>query len=228
MQGNHPLKAILFDLDGTLLDSLPAYVLAFQQNIREHTGREISSEELRGRIGIPTPRILANYAGPDLIPAMVERNNQLMKAYADRIVFYPGAREALQTLHSAGYRIAAVTSQIAAELENSRAAIQAEELIDVWVNSDMVAHPKPAADPLLLALERLGIPPRAALMVGDTTNDLNAGRAAGTRTAAVTWGFGQLPDLLDCSPDLVLNRPAELAALPEMTRPLFPSLSQMR
>lgn len=223
MFSNSPLKAILFDLDGTLINSQPAYVVAFQQTIREFTGREISSAELSGHIGTPSPRILAHYAPPDLIPAMTARNNELMNRYSDRIAFYPGAREALQSLRAGGFKIGVATSQLATELVFTRDVIQADELVDVWVNSDMVAHPKPAPDPLLLALEQLGVPPQAAVMVGDTINDLLAGQATGTRTAAVTWGFGKLPDLLECAPDLVLNQPDELCNLPIRVQPLFSS-----
>lgn len=223
MEEKSSLKAILFDLDGTLINSLPVYVQALQDNIHEFTGREIGREELRTHIGTPTPRILSCYASEAQIPAMVERHNALFRAHSDRITFYPGAREALRTLRAGGAKIAVVTSQIAAELAITRAAIGLDELVDVWVNSDMAAHPKPAADPVLLALDLLGEQPHSAVMVGDTTNDLRAGRAAGALSAAVAWGFGRLPDLLACSPDLVLNRPEEIAELPERTRSSFSS-----
>lgn len=222
MPKDRTLKAILLDLDGTLVDSLPAYVLAFQQNIREHTGREISLEELSSHIGIPTPRILAHYVPADQIPTLVERNNELMGGpYAGQIAFYPGARQALQDLRAAGLKIAAVSSETAAEIAITRTALAADDLIDVWVNSDIVAHPKPAADPILLALEQLGECPSSAVMVGDSINDVGAGRAAGTLTAAVAWGFGKLPDLLAYSPDLVLNQPTELAEIPARARSLL-------
>lgn len=223
MPAIYPLKAILFDLDGTLINSQPAYVAAFQQTISEFTGRVISSAELSSHIGTPSPRILAHYAPPDRIAAMTARNNELMNRYSDRITFYPGARNALQDLRASGFKIGVATSQLATELVFTRDVLQMDELVDVWVNSDMVAHPKPAPDPLLLALEQLGELPQAAVMVGDTTNDLRAGQAAGTRIAAVTWGFGRLPDLLDCAPDLVLNQPAELSDLPALLQPLFSS-----
>ena len=63
------LKTILFDLDGTLINSLPAYIVSFQQNIREVTGRDVSADELAAHISIPTPRILSHYVPPEQIPA---------------------------------------------------------------------------------------------------------------------------------------------------------------
>jgi HAD superfamily hydrolase (TIGR01509 family) len=215
MPENNWLQAILFDLDGTLINSLPAYILSFQENIRATTGRMVSAEELRGRISIPTPQILAFYAAPQQIPAMIEHHNELMRLHADRIAFYPGVRAALASLHAAGLKLAVVTSQIAGELATTRAVLGLDECIDTWIHSDLVAHPKPAADPVLLALEQLGVQPGNALMVGDSIYDLRAGQAAGTRTAAVTWGFSNLPDLMACSPDLILNQPDELAQLPQ-------------
>jgi HAD superfamily hydrolase (TIGR01509 family) len=210
------LKTILFDLDGTLINSLPAYILSFQQNIREVTGRDVSAEELTSRISVPTPRILSYYAPPEQIPGMVARHNDLMRQNADRITFYPGVPEALCSLHAAGLKLGVVTSQIEGEIATARAAMNIEDLIDVWIHSDLVARPKPAPDPVLLALEMLGQTPETAMMVGDSIYDLGAGRAAGVRTAAVTWGFSALPALLAAGPDLVLRDPAELAQLPGM------------
>lgn len=223
MPENDSLQAILFDLDGTLINSLPAYILSFQENIRATTGQMVSAEELRGRISIPTPQILAFYAAPQQIPAMIERHNELMRLHADQIAFYPGMRAALSRLHRAGLKLAVVTSQIAGELATTRAVLGMDEWIGAWINSDMVAHPKPAADPVRLALEHLNVQPGAALMVGDSIYDLRAGQAAGTHTAAVTWGFGSLPDLLACAPDFVLNRPEELARLPQRMAARFAS-----
>lgn len=215
----HPestLKTILFDLDGTLINSLPAYIVSFQQNIHEVTGREISAEELASRISIPTPRILEYYAAPEQIPGMVARHNELMRQNADLITFYPGVPEALRSLRAAGLKLGVVTSQIEGELATTRAALGIEDVIDVWIHSDMVAHPKPAPDPVLLALEMLGEAAGTAMMVGDSIYDLGAGKAAGVRTAAVTWGFTELPVLLAAGPDLVLRDQAELARLPWM------------
>jgi len=223
MPENDSLQAILFDLDGTLINSLPAYILSFQENIRATTGQMVSAEELRGRISIPTPQILAFYAAPQQIPAMIERHNDLMRLHADQIAFYPDVREALSILHAAGLKLAVVTSQIAGELATTRAVLGIDQWIGAWINSDMVAHPKPAPDPVLLALAQLNVQPGAALMVGDSIYDLRAGQAAGTRTAAVTWGFGKLPDLLACSPDLVLRRPEEISRLPELLASRFES-----
>lgn len=210
------LKTILFDLDGTLINSLPAYIVSFQQNIREVTGRDVSADELAAHISIPTPRILSHYVPPEQIPAMLTRHNELMRQNAGRITFYPGVPEALRSLRAAGLKLGVVTSQIEGELATTRAALGIDDLIHVWIHSDLVAHPKPAPDPVLLALERLGEAPETAIMVGDSIYDLGAGKAAGVRTAAVTWGFTALPDLLEKSPDLVLRDPAELARLPWM------------
>ena len=210
------LNTILFDLDGTLINSLPAYIVSFQQNIREVTGRDVSADELAAHISIPTPRILEHYAAPEQIPGMVARHNEWMRQNASRIKFYPGVPEALRSLRAAGLKLGVVTSQIEGELATTRAALGIDDLIHVWIHSDLVAHPKPAPDPVLLALERLGEAPETAIMVGDSIYDLSAGKAAGVRTAAVTWGFTALPDLLEKSPDLVLRDPAELAQLPGM------------
>jgi HAD superfamily hydrolase (TIGR01509 family) len=210
------LNTILFDLDGTLINSLPAYIVSFQQNIREVTGRDVSADELAAHISIPTPRILEHYAAPEQIPGMVARHNELMRQNASRIKFYPGVPEALRSLRAAGLKLGVVTSQIEGELATTRAALGIDDLIHVWIHSDLVAHPKPAPDPVLLALERLGEAPETAIMVGDSIYDLGAGKAAGVRTAAVTWGFTALPALLEKSPDLVLRDPAELAQLPGM------------
>ncbi len=86
---------------------------------------------------------------------------------------------------------------------------------DTLITLEDTAHHKPHPDPLLAACERLGIAPAGALYVGDAVFDIQAGKAAGTRTAGVAWGAGTVRDLSAAGPDYLLNSMEELLALAE-------------
>jgi HAD superfamily hydrolase (TIGR01509 family) len=84
---------------------------------------------------------------------------------------------------------------------------------DVVVSALSARHTKPYPDPILLAAERMGVPPQACLMIGDTTVDVRAGKSAGTQTISVLCGFGEEPELRRLSPDLILRSTADVEAV---------------
>src|SRR5699024_2442262 len=108
---------------------------------------------------------------------------------------YPGIRDSLEALKRAGMRLGVVTSQTRIVNRRTRQIIGLEDLVDVWITGEDAA-PKPQPDTLLLALERLGGNPEKALMVGDTSFDIEASQAAGVMTGAALWGEGDEANLL--------------------------------
>lgn len=211
-----PVKAVLLDLDGTLSDSLKIHTEAWTRMLKKHLGIILRPGELRPFIGTPAIVILREYAPDDQIPVLMEALVSYEVQLSDQIQLFPEIRPALKELHSAGLKLAVVTSQTDAECDLARQSLDLEEVIDLWVTSSMVATPKPDPAPVLKAIEIFKIKPGEVIMIGDTFNDLEAGRNAGVRIGAVLWGFGQRDKLLSYHPDFVFEHPGELLDLKKL------------
>ncbi|HEX5503444.1 MAG TPA: HAD-IA family hydrolase [Thermomicrobiales bacterium] len=188
-------SALLFDLDGTLVDSVELIVRAFQHTAARRLGRPFDRAAIVATIGRPLPAVLeelAPGAGESLLAAyrafVVEHHDALVRAY-------PGAVEALVALRARGYRLGIVTAKGRAQAELAFRLCRLTPLVDVAICHEDAPRHKPAPDPLLAAAARLGLPPGACCYVGDSVFDLVAARAAGMASVAVTWGAGLPADL---------------------------------
>lgn len=208
-----PLKAVLLDLDGTLLDSLNIHTEAWTMMFKERLGITLKPGGLRPYIGTPSTVILKDYVPDDQVPAMMEALVGYEVQLSDQLELFPEIRPALQELHSVGIKLAVVTSQTDAECDLARQSLNLEGIIDLWITSSMVSTPKPDPAPVFKAIELLNVDPAESIMVGDTFNDMEAGRNAGIRIGAVLWGFGQTERLLSYHPDFVFKHPGELLEL---------------
>lgn len=207
------VRAVLFDLDGTLIDSHRLIVASFRHACLSILGRETTDADAQVRWGQPLPVRFAAVA-PDRIPALVDAYAAYYTAHERALAaVFPGVPEMLDALTRAGRILGVVTSK------RSRAAVQAVEVLGLapWISTtvgaDDVPAPKPAADPVREALRRLGMETASALMVGDGVFDVQAARAAEVRAAAALWGADDPASVLACHPDYVVRSPAEVTAL---------------
>ena len=225
----HPLSAVLFDLDGTLLDTVQDIALALNRTMLEHGCECLADGDVRRMIGRGSPilieRALASQGrafDEAARAAMVERffhhYGALEEMNEDRAQPFAGASELLRMLHDAGLRTAVVTNK-----QHRFAAALLERLglsgwIDAVVGGDTCARRKPDPQPLLFACESLHVAPFDSLMVGDSVNDVQAARAAGIPVVCVSYGYneGLDPRTLDC--DMLLDSLAELPALLNLRR----------
>ncbi|MDW8290150.1 MAG: HAD-IA family hydrolase [Armatimonadota bacterium] len=211
------LRCALFDIDGTLVDTVELIIRALDHTFRKHLGLQISRDELRRTIGLPL------YQQVRLFDHLVDFVPDHRAMEADEIAFYeshkhleriiPEAVEALREVKRAGWRTALVTSKNRQELETFLPRLNANGWVDTVVSASDVERPKPAPDSVLVALERLSVPPDEAVFVGDTVYDIQCARAAGVRVIAVGWG-AHLPEMLRAaSPDWWVEEPAQLRDL---------------
>ncbi|MFT4166383.1 MAG: HAD-IA family hydrolase [Microlunatus sp.] len=171
--------AVIFDMDGTLIDSTPAVVRAWTTWAIEHG---VTAEQLAGQHGMPSAGVVRKLLPEHQHQSAIDRINALEIDDVHDIVVLPGALEALEALASARSAIAtSCTSALA------RARIAAAQLTppSVLVTADQVEHGKPAPDPFLLAAERLGVAPERCLVVEDAPAGLIAAEAAGCYRLAV-------------------------------------------
>jgi AHBA synthesis associated protein len=203
--------AVVFDLDGVLIDSDEAMRQAFQAAY-EHIGGtgEAPFTEYRQHLGRHMPETLKIMGLPETMYVPFVRESARL---AHLLRPYQGAEQLLVGLRATGTRIAVATGKTHDRAEHALEAVGLRGYVEEVVGSDEVPHSKPAPDIVREALRRLGCAPADSLMVGDSPLDLLSGRAAGTRTAAALWGQGDAATLCAEKPDLTAASAEELADL---------------
>ena len=202
-----PVRQLVFDMDGTLLDSSVAVPAAYQAAVRRLGGPELSPEQVvAGYARGPSDVLLAHLLGRDLSAGESEVYYDELAGVTVRP--YPGVAAALTRLRAAGQPIAVFTgaSRRAATMLLTGAGIT----VDVLVGGDEIARPKPAGDGLLLTADRLGLPAPELAYIGDAPNDLLAARAVRALSAAAAWGHQYQRD---AAADVTLSEPAEALKL---------------
>lgn len=205
-------KGILFDLDGTLLDTTELILKSFQHTIRTHLGQEADLDLVKSTFGIPLRDALA-MMGPDA-EAMVKTYREHNIVHHDELCrVFAGVVESIQALYGAGVRLAVVTSKTRATSVRGLRLFDLDKYFAVVVGHEDCANHKPHPEPVLRALDGLGLAPDECLMVGDSPFDIASARAAGVRAAAVRWTHVAWTDVLAAAPDFVVADMAELTSL---------------
>lgn len=203
---------VLFDLDGTLVDTIPLIVASYQHAFRVVLGREVGAQQARAWIGRPLLPVLLQESpahGHELDRVYREWN----LANTDRLIGrFEGIDGLLDDLRTAGARLGVATSKRRHTAELALRAVGLGDRIEIVAAlEDTQAH-KPHPAPLLHACAALGAEPAEAVYVGDAVVDVQAARAAGLAAVAVTWGAGERSDLLASDPDAVVGTVPALAA----------------
>lgn len=205
-------RTVLFDLDGTLADTIPLIVASYQHAFRTVLGEEVEDGRARAWIGRPLLGALLEESpehGHALDVAYREWNLANTAALIRR---YEGVPELLEALTAAGATIAVATSK---RRETARLALEGvgiDGLVEVAAGLDDTTRHKPDPEPLLHAAAALGADPSACVYVGDATVDVLAARAAGMAAVAVTWGAGERDALAAAGPDVVVDTVGDLRA----------------
>lgn len=219
------LTTMLFDLDGTLIDSVRLILDSYHHTLATHgLPPRTDAEWLRG-VGTPLSVQFAPWKDDPGIEAMIATYREYnLRHHDDCVTVYPGVVDAVRAVKAAGLATGLVTSKNRGGAQRGLRLCGIEALMDVIVGADDVTYPKPHPEPVLRAMGLLGADPGATVYVGDSTHDMESGRAAGAWTAAVLWGpFGR-GDLEHTEPDYWLERPAELLRL--ITDPSWPPASR--
>ena len=203
---------VLFDLDGTLADTIPLIVASYQHAFRTVLGEEIDEARARAWIGRPLLAALLEESpehGHDLDQTYREWN---LANTARLIRRYEGVPEMLEALASAGVRMAVATSKRRQTARLALEGVGIDHLIEVAAALEDTTRHKPEPDPLLHAAASLGSQPCDCVYVGDATVDVLAARAAGMAAIAVSWGAADREALAATGPEALVDTVADLTA----------------
>ncbi|MDX6400923.1 MAG: pyrophosphatase PpaX [Gaiellaceae bacterium] len=202
---------VLFDLDGTVIDSGAIILASMRHAAKEVLGVEVPDEQLMAAVGGPGLEAQMHALSPDRVDELVTVYRAHNEPLHDELVCCAGMDEVLVQLKDEGRRLGIVTAKRRQTVELAFARIPIEHLFETVVGGDETKKHKPDPEPLILALDRLGAAPAEAVYVGDAPFDIQAAKAAGLYSVGVTWGGIHARELLDAEqPDALVDTPEEL------------------
>jgi pyrophosphatase PpaX len=206
-------KAVLFDLDGTLLDTTDLIIKSFQYTCGCHLNRQITKEEVYPYFGKPL-RAALEMLGPDCVDQLIETYRTYNLEHHDAMVgIFPGVISTIKTLAERNTKMAIVTSKTVQTAIRGLRLFNMDAYFETVVGLETTTKHKPDPAPVLLALKLMQTKPHQTLMVGDSPADLQSARAAGLHTAAVRWSALPWRDIEAESPDYTLETMEELIQL---------------
>ena len=203
---------VLFDLDGTLIDSGPMIVASMKHAARSVLGREIPEEVLAAAVGGPGLVAQMEALAPDRVDDLVAAYREHNEPLHEQLEAFWEVVEVLPRLREQGRRLGIVTAKRHATVRLAFDRLpELEQNFDVVIASDDTERHKPAPDPILAALDRLDAQPHDAVYVGDSPFDIRAAKAAGAFAVAVAWGGIHTDEkLLREEPDAFVRHAEEL------------------
>ncbi len=208
-------ETFLFDLDGTLIDTIELILTSYRHTIQAHRGSVPSDEAWLQGLGTPLWAQFRAWTDDEAeIEAMVATYRAHNLTHHDRLVReYPGVREAVTMLKARGRRLGVVTSKMRRGALRGLSCCGYDGTFETLVCADDVERHKPDPEPVYRALAALDADPERAVFIGDSPHDMASGRAAGVATAAVLWGPFAREALETHEPDHWLEAPGEILNL---------------
>ncbi len=212
-QVNKCFKAFIFDLDGTVVDTIDLIRDSFRHASRAVLGEQLPDEVLMANVGQPLKtqmRLLSPARAEEMYNAYREfnhaRHDQLIRSF-------PGIESVLEELKRRGAQLAIVTSKSRDTVNMAFRTIQVEHFFETVVATDDTEFHKPHPQPIMLAMRRLDADAGESVYIGDSPFDIEAGQAAGIATAAVGWGIFPAVRLKELEPDYYFDKPEEILML---------------
>jgi pyrophosphatase PpaX len=209
------IRTVLFDLDGTLIDSIGLIIDSYHHTLNVHGLPPRSDAEWLRGIGTPLRAQFAELVeDAAMIEALIATYRTYNLAHHDsRVSVYAGIVEVVRAVKEAGCATGLVTSKNRGGALRGLSVAGLVDAIDVLVCADDVTNPKPHREPVDQAVTLLRADPSTTVYVGDSVHDMQSGRSAGVLTAAVLWGPFSREELAPSDPDYWLSRPEELITL---------------
>lgn len=209
------IEAVLFDLDGTVVDTIPHILASFRHATADILGEALPDDELMHSVGIPLAHQMRHFTSDEntaerLLASYREYNH---RTHDEMARLYPNTVSALDVLHGAGMPMGIVTSKSRTMADRALALFGLQQYFKAVVTADDTSTHKPDPLPVVTGAEALGVSSLRAVYVGDSPMDIEAGNGAGAYTVAATWGVASRERLEAVSPGAIIDDIAELPAL---------------
>jgi pyrophosphatase PpaX len=206
---------ILFDLDGTLIDTNELIIQSFLHTLQHYYPDQYKREDVLPFMG-PTLVETFGSMNPDNIEEMIKTYRTFNISNHDLLVKeFEGVKETVIALKEKGYKIGIVTSKMSDVVMKGLKLTELDPYFEIIVALDHVEKAKPDPGPILMALEKLDSTPEETIMVGDNHHDIVGGQNAGVRTAAVAWSIKGREYLTTFNPDYMLENMTDLLSILE-------------
>lgn len=215
---NHRINTILFDLDGTLIDTNELIIQSFLYTLNKYYPGQYTREDI-----LP-------FIGPPLIDSFLSVNpknaEEMVKVYREfnhdnHDVYtktFDGVYETVKALHDHGFKLGIVSTKLCSTVKKGLKFAKLDPFFEVIVALDHVKKAKPDPEPIFNALSQLHASPKEAIMVGDNYHDILGGKNAGTKTAAVAWSLKGEDFLAKYEPDYMLKHMSDLLSIVGVTK----------
>lgn len=207
---SHKITTVLFDLDGTLINTNELIIASFTDTLNHYCPGQFTREDILPFIG-PTLNETFSSIDPDRAEEMIAHYREHNWRNHDALVTqFEGVFETVQTLKQSGYKLAIVTTKRRDVVEKGLRLSKLDQFFEVIVTFDDVENAKPDPEPLVKALKLLDSIPEEAIMIGDSYHDILGGKNAGTKTAGVAWSLKGREFLESFEPDFILDSMPDL------------------
>jgi pyrophosphatase PpaX len=200
------IDTVLFDLDGTLLDTNELIIQSFLHAVQVHGLAPILREDIIGQMGKPLIEQISLFSKrtevDDIVGSYREFN---LRKHDEMVLIFPKVKETLAALHAQGIKLGVVTSKVRLTVGRGLELFDLIPYLSAIITSDDVSQPKPHPESVLLALSRLDSEPENTLMVGDSQYDLLAAQGANVRSAGVAWSLQGEAVLRQFNPNYILQ-----------------------
>lgn len=209
------IRNILFDLDGTLLDTNELIIQSFQHTYQKHLNKQVDKEEIIKNFGEILKTTLDREFGEASEEAIKTYSGFQVGNFEKLIAIHMGVKESVKELHRQGYKLGVVTSRLNDSAIRGLKHFGLMGYFESIIGADDTDQHKPDPTPAFMALEELGGKPEETLLVGDSPYDILCGKNAGITSVAVGWSALPMDMLLKYEPDYVIDSMKELITLVE-------------